>query len=178
MILKRAMKGELNLMEPAMKVMQELMSIPDFNEEEETLFSKQKKYISNFKKAVLMTAGGAAQKLMMDLGKEQEILMNISDMAIDTYLAESLQLRVEKLVSIKGEEACKPQLDMMRVFITDAADRMNKNGKEAINGFAQGDEQRMMLLGLKRFTKTEPFNTKDARRNVAAVLVDANKYCF
>jgi alkylation response protein AidB-like acyl-CoA dehydrogenase len=178
MILKRAMKGELNLMEPAMKVMQELMSIPDFNEEEETLFSKEKKYISNFKKAVLMTAGGAAQKLMMDLGKEQEILMNISDMAIDTYLAESLQLRVEKLVSIKGEEACKPQLDMMRVFITDAADRMNKNGKEAINGFAQGDEQRMMLLGLKRFTKTEPFNTKDARRNVAAVLVDANKYCF
>jgi hypothetical protein len=178
MILKRAMKGELNLMEPAMKVMQELMSIPDFNEEEETLFSKEKKYISNFKKAVLMTAGGAAQKLMMDLGKEQEILMNISDMAIDTYLAESLQIRVEKLVSIKGEEACKPQLDMMRVFITDAADRMNKNGKEAINGFAQGDEQRMMLLGLKRFTKTEPFNTKDARRNVAAVLVDANKYCF
>lgn len=178
MILKRAMKGELNLMEPAMKVMQELMTIPDFGEEEETLFSKEKKYIANFKKAILMTAGGAAQKLMMDLGKEQEILMNISDMAIDTYLAESLQLRVEKLVSIRGEEACKVQLDMMRVFIVDAADRIHKNGKEAINGFAQGDEQRMMLLGLKRFTKTEPFNTKDARRNVAAVLIETNNYCF
>jgi hypothetical protein len=104
--------------------------------------------------------------------------MNISDMLIDLYLAESLQLRVEKLVGIRGEEAGKVHIDMMRVFITDAADRMNKNGKEAINGFAQGDEQRMMLLGLKRFTKTEPFNTKDARRNVAAVLIEANKYCF
>lgn len=178
MMLKRAMKGELNLMEPAGKVLQELMSIPDFSEEEETLFSKEKKYLSNFKKAILMVAGGAAQKLMMDLGKEQEILINISDMLIDLYIAESLQLRVEKLVSIRGEEACKVQLDMMRIFITDAADRMNKNGKEAINGFAQGDEQRMMLLGLKRFTKTEPFNTKDARRNIAAVLIEANKYCF
>lgn len=178
MMLKRAMKGELNLMEPAGKVLQELMSIPDFSEVEESLFSKEKKYLANFKKAILMVAGGAAQKLMMDLGKEQEILMNISDMLIDLYIAESLQLRVEKLVNMRGEEACKVQLDMMRVFITDAADRMNKNGKEAINGFAQGDEQRMMLLGLKRFTKTDAFNTKDARRNVAAVLIDANKYCF
>ncbi len=178
MMLKRAMKGELNLMEPAGRVIQELMSIPDFTEEEETLFSKEKKYLANFKKAVLMVAGGAAQKLMMDLGKEQEILMNISDMLIDLYISESLQLRVEKLVSLRGEEACKTHLDMMRVFITDAADRMHKNGKEAINGFAQGDEQRMMLLGLKRFTKTDPFNTKDARRNVANVLIETNKYCF
>lgn len=178
MMLKRAMKGELNLMEPAGKVLQELMSIPDFSEEEESLFSKEKKYLANFKKAVLLVAGGAAQKLMMDLGKEQEILMNISDMLIDLYLAESLQLRVEKLVNLRGENACSVQLDMMRVFITDAADRINKNGKEAINGFAQGDEQRMMLLGLKRFTKTDAFNTKDARRNVAAVLIETNKYCF
>ncbi|MCU0442302.1 MAG: acyl-CoA dehydrogenase family protein [Bacteroidia bacterium] len=178
MMLKRAMKGELNLMEPAGKVLQELMSIPDFGEEEETLFSKEKKYLANFKKAVLLVAGGAAQKLMMDLGKEQEILMNISDMLIDLYIAESLQLRVEKLVNLRGENACGVQLDMMRVFITDAADRINKNGKEAINGFAQGDEQRMMLLGLKRFTKTDAFNTKDARRSIAAVLIEANKYCF
>lgn len=178
MMLKRAMKGELNLMEPAMKVMQELMAIPDFSEEEETLFSKEKKYLRNFKKAVLMVAGGAAQKLMMDLAKEQEVLMNISDMLIDLYISESLQLRVEKLVGMRGEEACKTQLEVMRVFINDAADRINKNGKEAINSFAQGDEQRMMLLGLKRFTKTEPFNAKDARRAVADVLIEANKYCF
>jgi alkylation response protein AidB-like acyl-CoA dehydrogenase len=178
MILKRAMKGELNLMEPAMKIIQELMSIPDFGEADNSLFAAEKKYIANFKKAILMTAGMAAQKLMMDLGKEQEILMNIADMCIDTYLAESVQLRVEKLVGMKGEEACKNQLDMMRVFITDAADRINKNGKEAINGFAEGDEQRMVLLGLKRFTKTEAFNTKNARRNIADALIAADKYCF
>jgi len=178
MILKRAMKGELNLMEPAMKVIQELMAIPEFGDADETLFAAEKKYIANFKKAILMTAGMAAQKLMMDLGKEQEILMNIADMCIDTYLAESTLLRVEKLVGMKGEEVCKNQLDIMRVFITDAADRINKNGKEAINGFAEGDEQRMVLLGLKRFTKTEAFNTKNARRNIAASLIEANKYCF
>ncbi|MDZ4666688.1 MAG: acyl-CoA dehydrogenase family protein [bacterium] len=178
MILKRALKGELNLMEPAMKVIQELMAIPDFGDADETLFAAEKKYISNFKKAILMTAGMAAQKLMMDLGKEQEILMNIADMCIDTYLAESTLLRVEKLTGMKGEDACKNHLDIMRVFITDAADRINKNGKEAINGFAEGDEQRMVLLGLKRFTKTEAFNTKNARRNVADSLIDANKYCF
>ncbi len=79
-------------------------------------------------------------------------------MLIDLYISESMQLRLEKLVSIKGEMACSAQLDMMHVFINDAADRIHKNGKEAINGFAQGDEQRMMLLGLKRFTKTDPFN--------------------
>lgn len=178
MILKRAMKGELNLMEPAMKVIQELMAIPEFGDADETLFAAEKKYIANFKKAILMTAGMAAQKLMMDLGKEQEILMNIADMCIDTYLAESTLLRVEKLVGMKGGEACKNQLDIMRVFITDAADRINKNGKEAINGFAEGDEQRMVLLGLKRFTKTEAFNTKNARRNIAASLIEANKYCY
>jgi len=178
MILKRAMKGELNLMEPAMKVIQELMAIPDFGDADETLFATEKKHIANFKKAILMTAGMAAQKLMMDLGKEQEILMNIADMCIDTYLAESTLLRVEKLVGMKGEESCKNQLDIMRVFITDAADRINKNGKEAINGFAEGDEQRMVLLGLKRFTKTEVFNTKNARRNIADSLIDANKYCY
>lgn len=178
MILKRAMKGELNLMEPAMKVIQELMAIPEFGDADETLFAAEKKYIANFKKAILMTAGMAAQKLMMDLGKEQEILMNIADMCIDTYLAESTLLRVEKLVGMKGEEVCKNQLDIMRVFITDAADRINKNGKEAINGFAEGDEQRMVLVGLKRFTKTEAFNTKNARRNIAASLIEANKYCY
>jgi hypothetical protein len=79
---------------------------------------------------------------------------------------------------MKGEEACKNELDIMRVFITDAADRINKNGKEAINGFAEGDEQRMVLLGLKRFTKTEAFNTKNARRNIAETLIEADKYCF
>ncbi len=178
MMLKRAMKGELDLMGPAQKVAAELMSIPDFGSGEETLFSREKKYVANFKKAVLMVAGSAVQKLMMQLGKEQEILMNLADMIIETYISESIQLRVEKLVEIKGEEACKVQLDMMRVYLNDAADKIHKAGKEAINSYAEGDEQRMMLVGLKRFTKTEPLNTTAARRNVSEKLIAENKYCF
>lgn len=178
MMLKRAMKGELDLMGPAQKIAAELMSIPDFGAEDTSLFAIEKKYIRNFKKATLMVAGAAVQKLMMELSKEQEVLMNIADMLIDLYVAESVQLRVEKLVSIKGEADCAEQLEIMRVWINDAADRINKSGKEAINSFASGDEQRMMLMGLKRFTKTEPLNTRDSRRKVAAKLIEANKYCF
>jgi len=178
MMLKRAMKGELDLMGPAMKVVGELMSIPEFGGEDAALFSAEKKYLKNFKKAVLMVAGSAAQKLMMELSKEQEVLMNIADMLIDLYVSESVQLRVEKLVSMHGEKNCQEQIDIMRVYINDAADRINKNGKEAINSYASGDEQRMMLMGLKRFTKTEPFNAKEARRRVAAKLISENKYCY
>ena len=178
MLLKRAMKGELDLMGPAQKVAGELMSIPDFGAEDTSLFTAEKKYIRNFKKAILMVAGAAVQKLMMELSKEQEILMNIADMTIDLYVAESLLLRVEKLTGTRGEEACATQLDMLRVFINDTADRINLAGKEAINSFAAGDEQRMMLMGLKRFTKVAPVNTKEARRRVAAKLIEENKYCF
>lgn len=179
MMLKRAMKGELDLMGPAQKVAGELMSIPDFGgSEDEGLFSKEKKYIAGFKKAVLMVAGAAVQKLMQQLGKEQEVLMNLADMLIELYVSESIQLRVEKLVSLRSEEACKEQLDMMRVYINDAAEKIFKSGKEAINSFADGDERRMMMMGLKRFTKTEDFNTTQARRNIAAKLIEENKYCF
>lgn len=178
MMLKRAMKGELDLMGPAQKVAAELVSIPDFGSPDTTLFASEKKYISNFKKAVLMVAGAAVQKLMMQLAKEQEVLMNIADMIIETYVSESLQLRVEKLVAMKGEAACKEQIDIMRVYLNDAADNIAKSGKEAINSFATGDEQKMMLTGIKRFTKTEPLNTTEARRNISAKLIAENKYCF
>ncbi len=178
MMLKRAMKGELDLMGPASAVAAELMSIPDFGKSETTLFSNERKYVANFKKAVLMVAGAAVQKLMTQLAKEQEVLMDLADMIIETYVCESLQLRVEKLVELKGEGACKEQLDIMRVYINDAADRIAKSGKEAINSFAQGDEQRMMLTGLKRFTKTEPLNSTEARRNISAKMISENKYCF
>ena len=178
MMLKRAMKGELDLMGPAQKVASELMGIPDMSTSEKTLFSEEKKYITNFKKAVLMVAGSAVQKLMQQLGKEQEVLMNIADMIIETYVAESLQLRVEKLVSIKGEAVCKEQLDIMRVYLNDASDKIHKSGKEAINTYAEGDEQKAMLMGLKRFTKVDPINTTAARRNISAKLIAENKYCF
>ncbi|MBA3900645.1 MAG: acyl-CoA dehydrogenase family protein [Bacteroidetes bacterium] len=178
MMLKRAMKNELDLMGPAQKVAGELMSIPDFGSEDTTTFAAEHKAIKNFKKAVLMVAGAAVQKLMMQLSKEQEILMNIADMLIELYQAESMLLRVEKLAGMKGEEAVSIHLDMLRVFVNDTADKINLSGKEAINSFAEGDEQRMMLMGLKRFTKMQPFNTKEARRRVAARLIEENKYFF
>jgi alkylation response protein AidB-like acyl-CoA dehydrogenase len=178
MLLKRAMKGQLDLMGPAQKVAAELMGIPDFGSEDDTLFAREKKYIQNFKKVALMIAGAAAQKLMMNLGKEQEILMNVADIVIELYAAESTLLRVEKLVSQKGEEACAVQIDIVRVLVNDIADRVNIYGKNALYSFADGDELKVMLMGLKRFTKVEPFNVKDARRRVAAVAIDANKYPF
>ena len=179
MMLKRALKGELDLMGPAQKVAGELTSIPDFGSaEEESLFSKEKKYIANFKKAILMVAGAAVQKLMTQLAKEQEVLMCLADMLIELYVSESLQLRVEKLIGLKGEDACREQLDMMRVYITDAAEHIAKSGREAINSFAEGDERKMMMIGLKRFTKTEDINTTQARRNIAAKIIAENKYCF
>jgi len=178
MMLKRAMKGELDLMTPATAVANELMSIPDFGEEDDTLFAAEKKIISNLKKATLMVAGAAVQKLMMSLSKEQEILMNIADMASYVYVAESVLLRTEKLVNQRGAEACEGQLNMMRIYFVEAVDGSQKAGKEALWAFAEGDEQRMMLVGLKRFTKMEPFNVKDARQKVAQQLIAANKYCF
>jgi alkylation response protein AidB-like acyl-CoA dehydrogenase len=178
MILKRAMKGELDLMGPAQKVASELMSIPDFGAPEDDFFTKEKKYVSNFKKAVLLVAGAAVQKLMTNLAKEQEVLMNLADMLIETYVSESLQLRVEKLAGQRGEAAIAEQIDMMQVYIRDAADKIFKSGKEALNAFAEGDERRMMMVGLKRYTKTEDINTTAARRRIAAKLIEANKYCF
>jgi alkylation response protein AidB-like acyl-CoA dehydrogenase len=176
MMLKRAMKGKLDLMGPATKVSKELMSIPDFGSEEDGAFATEQKIIVNMKKAILMTAGAAVQKLMMSLSTEQEILMNIADMALQVFHAESALLRVMKLTEKVGAEAASVQTDMMHCYLNDAVDKVNKSGKEAINAFADGDEQRMMLLGLKRFTKAAPFNSKDARRRIADKFIAAEKY--
>jgi hypothetical protein len=178
MMLKRAMKGELDLMGPAMNVQKELMSIPEFGDGDDTPFATELKTIANMKKCILMVAGAAVQKLMMTLSKEQEIIMNIADMAIQTFVAESMLLRVMKTIEKTGEENNKVKLAMFHVYLNDAVDIVAKAGKEAINSFAEGDEQRMMLLGLKRFTKVASFNAKDARRLVAAKLIEENKYPF
>jgi len=178
MVLKRAMKGKLDLMGPAMAVQKELMSIPDFGSDDDAPFAKERKYIANFKKAILMVAGAAVQKLMMQLDKEQEVLMNIADMSIEVFNAESALLRVMKLTQTKGETASSIQADMMHAYIYDAADRINKAGKDALNSFSEGDELRMMHIGLKRFTKVDPFNSKDARRRIADKMIENKGYCF
>jgi alkylation response protein AidB-like acyl-CoA dehydrogenase len=178
MILKKALKGEIDLLTHAMNVAKDLTSIPDFGAGDESLFGSAHDTVAKFKKAVLMVAGAAAQKLMNELAKEQEILMNIADMIIATYNAESVLLRTEKLVGMKGEAACTGQIAMMQAYIYEAADEINKAGKDALNSFAEGDEQRMMLMGLKRFTKTAPLNIKNVNRKVADMLIAANEYCF
>jgi hypothetical protein len=157
-------------------VQQELMSIPDFGEEDDQPFAKELKSIAQFKKAIMLTAGAAVQKLMMKLEQEQEILMHIADMAILTFNAESALMRVMKMAKAKGEAACATELDMMRIYLYDAADKIHKAGKDAVLAFMEGDEQMMLLVGLKRFTKTAPFNSKEARRRITAHLKNTGKY--
>jgi alkylation response protein AidB-like acyl-CoA dehydrogenase len=177
MILKKAMKGEIDLMTPAMAISSELTGVPDMALPPTDLFEKHLQYVRNFKKAILMVAGSAAQKLMMTLAKEQEILMSIADMAIWTYTAESTILRVQKLRSIRGSEAdLSVQEAIMRVYTYEASEWIHSSGKEALLAFAEGDELKMMLMGMKRFTKTEDFNTKDARQLIALDLINKNEY--
>jgi alkylation response protein AidB-like acyl-CoA dehydrogenase len=179
MLMKRAMKGEIDLMSAAMAVQKDLTSIPDFGaQEEEGLFVKEKKVLANLKKAGLMIAGSAAQKLMQNLAKEQEILMNLADMLIQVYAAESAILRTEKLVGKQGEEASQAQIDMAKLTLFEAVEVCGRAGREAIYSFAQGDDLRLMLMGLKRYTKVEPFNIKETRRRVADIMIEKNAYPF
>lgn len=178
MILRKAMKGEIDLLGPATAVGKELMGIPDFGENDTSTFGGAKKCVSNFKKALLMVAGSAVQKIGDKLAKEQEIVMNIADIINTIYITESTLLRVEKMAQLKGEENCKEQIAMMSVLIYDSCDIINKAGKDAVNTFSSGDELKMMLMGIKRFTKHEPFNPKDARQLIALKLIDKNEYCY
>ncbi|GAA3953000.1 acyl-CoA dehydrogenase family protein [Hymenobacter algoricola] len=179
MILKKAMKGELDLMGPAQAVQAELMAIPDFNTEEETgLFAAEKKTIQKLKKAILMVAGTAVQKYMNSLAKEQEVLMNIADMAIKVYTAESTVLRVEKEAAAQGEEAVATQIDIARVYLYDTVDLVNKAGKDALASMTEGDEQKLLAMGLKRFTKADLYNAKEARRRIADKQIAANEYVY
>lgn len=179
MLLKRAMKGHLDLMNPAMAVQKELMSIPDFGSDDDTaLFAKEKKALRNLKKAGLMVSGAAVQKFMMKLSEEQEILMNLADMLIEGYAAESVLLRVEKLISMRGEQACEIEKEMALIYLHHAIEKAAAAGRSAITSFAEGDEQRLMLMGLKRFTKVEPYNLKNARRKVAKHIIEKGEYPF
>jgi len=186
MLLKRAMKGQLDLLGPAQAVAAELMGIPDMPEPDDSLLADEKRMVANFKKAVLMAAGGAAQKLGLELAKHQETLMHIADMVIDTYMAESVLLRTLKLAEMRGvngangegSEKVAEQLAMCQLYIHDAADRIHKYAKEAVNNFAEGDEQRAMLMGAKRFAKNTPINTAELRKLVAKKMIAEGRYCY
>ena len=179
MILKRAMKGKLDIMKPAMQVASELMSIPSFDStDKNVLFVLEKEHLKKLKKAILMTAGKTAQHYAMEIEKEQEVLMNLADMVIEVYTAESSILRAEKLAAKNGEETVEHQINMSKLFLYSAIKNCQRSGEEVILSFAEGDEQKMLLMGLKRFTKGYNINPKQLRRSIAAKLIEENKYCF
>jgi len=175
-LLKRAMKGELDLMTPAMAVAEELMGIPDFGAATIDFYESKHDLLKRFKKLVLMVAGAAIQKYMDKLNDEQELLFNAADMIITIYTAESALLRVQKLEVTKGADAVAIQKDILDVFFYDKAWEMYKLGVDAVNSFAEGDEKMGMLMGVKRFTKVEGVNVKEARRRIADKVIDDNKY--
>ncbi len=177
-ILKRGMKGELDLLTPAKEVAKELMQIPDFGSTSVDYFAEKHKMIVNFKKAILMVAGAALQKYADKIQNEQEILMNTADMLMYTYAAESFLLRVEKLSGMWDENKLAIYKDMLDVYMYDVAYLMNKSGVDMVNSFAEGDEKAGMLMGMKRFTKAASVNVIQARRRIADRLIEANKYCF
>ncbi len=177
-ILKRAFKGEIDLLNPATAVAKELMGIPDFGSSSMDYFEEKKKYLVNFKKTILMISGAALQKFGKKLNDEQELLFNAANMLIFTYAAESMMLRVEKLSKMYDENKIGVYKDMLDVFMYDVAYKINKEGVDGINSFAEGDEQMGMLMGMKRFTKVEGVNVIAARRRIAAKLIDDNKYNF
>ena len=178
MLIKRSMKGRIDLMGPAMAIQKELMSVPSFDNGGEELLGAEKKAIDNAKKAILMIAGSAVQKLMQKLKDEQEIIMNVTDMLIEVFACESAYLRTMKLSKNKKGEELQPYIDMTQVYISDAIEKISLYGKHAIAAFAEGDELKMLLLGIKRFTKLEPVNTVKLRRKIANRLIEANGYCF
>jgi alkylation response protein AidB-like acyl-CoA dehydrogenase len=179
MLMKRAMKGTIDLMTPMTVVQRELMAIPDFGAaEEEGLFAREKKALLNLKKAGLMVAGAAVQKFMTKLSDEQEIIMNLADMMIEGYVAESVLLRVEKLIGLRGPKAADIEKEMAIIYLHHAVEKAASAGKQAIMSFAEGDEMRLMLMGLRRFTKIDPYNLKNARRKVADYVIEKGKYPF
>lgn len=179
MVLKRAMKGEINLFEPAMAVASELVSVPSFDSlDTSELFAMEKDLIYKLKKVFLMVGGKAAMALQDRIEDEQEIMINLADVMIEIYAAESAVLRSEKLVSLRGEAACAQQIAMSRIYLYEAIDKVEVAAKEAIVSFTKGDEQKVLLMGLKRFTKPDFINTKELRRQVADYMIAEGKYPF
>ena len=180
MLIKKAMKGHVDLLGPASKVQEELMGIPSFDTPDYSeLFAEEKEMIGKLKKAFLMVAGGAVQKYGPDLDAHQQLLMAASDILIEIYMAESTILRTEKLAKKEGEAKVQEQIAMAKLYLYKAVDIVTQKGKESVISFAEGDEQRMMLMGLRRFTKYANMpNVVGLRETITTKLVAENQYCF
>jgi alkylation response protein AidB-like acyl-CoA dehydrogenase len=180
MLFKKAFKGELDLITPAMAVANDLMTIPSFDTPDYSkLFSEEKEILIKLKKTFLMIAGKAVETFGTELEQQQQIISGASDIMIEIYMAESTILKVEKLVDKTSESECKSQIAMAQLNLYNAVEKINAHGKEAIISFTEGDEQRMLLMGLKRFTKYTNYpNIISLRRVIAQKLIHENQYCF
>jgi len=178
-LMKSALSGRLALLPAAQALMDEVLSpqISGFDDDDSVLAAEQK-LTTNAKKVALMTLGTAAQKFMMKLADQQEILMGIADIIMDTYAMESAILRARKLVARNGEQASERYLDMTRVFCNDAVERIEARAKNTLSGMAEGDELRTLLAALRRFTKLQPMNTIAARQRIADVMIEKNKWVY
>ena len=180
MLVKKAMKGHVDLLGPASEVQEELMGIPSFETPNfSTLFSEEKEMIKKLKKTFLMVAGGAVQKYGPQLEEHQQLLIAAADILIEIYMAESAILRTEKNVKRTSQEEQSAQIAMAKLYLYHAVDTVEQKGKESIISFAEGDEQRMMLMGLKRFTKYTNYpDIVDLRIEIAEKVKEENCYCF
>jgi alkylation response protein AidB-like acyl-CoA dehydrogenase len=178
-LMKSALSGKLALLPAAQALMDEILT-PQIAgvDDDEGLLAAEQKLAKNAKKVGLMTLGTAAQKYMMKLGDQQEILIGIADVIMDAYAMESAILRAQKLAAAQGEEAAARYIDMTRVFCNDAVERIEARAKNTLAGMAEGDELRTLLTALRRFTKLTPVNTIAARQRIADVMIDANKYVY
>ena len=180
MLVKKAMKGHVDLIGPAMKVVDELTGIPSFETPDYSeVLSEEKAMIEKLKKVFLMVAGAAVQKYGPDLEEHQQLLMAASNILIEIYMAESAILRTEKNTKRFGLDSQKHQIEMSQLYLYNAVDIILKSAKEGIVSFAEGDEQRMMLMGLKRFTKYQNHpNVVALRKSIAEKIKNENKYPF
>jgi len=178
-LMKRAMKGKLGLLQAAKALQDEILNPQISFDEDAGILAAETKLAANAKKTALMVLGTAAQKYMMGLSEQQEVLINCADIIMDAYQMETAILRAKKLADSKGEEAAGRCIDMAAVYCNDAIQRVEAKAKNTIAAIAEGDEGRTLLVALKRFTKNNsPVNTIAARQRIADVLIEANAYTF
>ena len=180
MLLKKAFKGDIDLITPAMAVGKSLMGIPSFETPDYSeLFAEEKEMIDKLKKVFLMVSGKAVETYGMDLESHQQLILAAAEVMIEIYMAESAMLKAEKIAKMTSEKEAEGQILMAKLSLYNAVNKVSEKGKEAIIYFADGDEQRMMLMGLKRFTKyTNNPNAIELRNAIAAKVIEENKYCF
>jgi hypothetical protein len=178
MLLKRAMKGKIDLMTPALAIQKEMTSMPNLSAKPQGLLAEEMELVQNMKKCFLAVAGMTVQNLMMELEKEQEILLYLSDIMSEIYICESAILRVQKLSENHDANYLADRVAMTQVYLNDAMDRVAIYAKNTVSAWAEGDNLRMLMMAIKRYTKNDAINTKKLRRQIAATLIQKGQYCF